>query len=89
MARKRPSSRRHIPKARHVRRPTLSRKDVTRGEHNRLIDIFNERNTILNGLREGQERLEHASEVQFKRIAQIQADLDEIKRARDRVKTSS
>jgi hypothetical protein len=60
--------------------------DVTRAEFNRIIDILNERNVILNALREGRERLEHASEVQFHRIAQIQAELDEIKRAWQKMK---
>jgi hypothetical protein len=73
-------SRGPIPKARSVPRPPLTRADVTRAEFNRIIDILNARNVILNALREGPERLEHAMDVQFHRIAQIQAELDEIKR---------
>ena len=64
----------------------MRRTDVTRGEYNRIIDILNERNTILNGLRQAIQQLEGSSDMQFKRIAQIQADLDDIKRAWERTK---
>ena len=50
-----------IPKSRRV--------DVTRGEFDRVIDLLNERGRILNDLLENQE-------IQFKRIAQMQAALD-------------
>jgi hypothetical protein len=64
----------------HARRiPRTQRIDVTRAEFNRVIDLLNERGQILNDLR-------HNQEVQFKRIAQIQAELDQVKRAWDRVK---
>jgi hypothetical protein len=59
--------------------PRTQRIDVTRAEFNRVIDLLNERGQILNDLR-------HNQEVQFKRIAQIQAELDQVKRAWDRVK---
>jgi hypothetical protein len=78
--RKQSSARRDIPKARVV--PRLTRIDVTRAEYNRIIDVLNERNIILNGLREGLERVEHAIAVQFTRIAQLQADVDELKNSR-------
>ncbi len=49
---------------------------------------FRSRNVILNALRECVERLERASEVQFTRIAQVQADVDRfaahLKRVSDR-----
>lgn len=83
---KRRSRRRSIPTARPVPRPASSRIDVTRAEFNRIIDVLNQRNVILNALREGQERLEHAMDVQFHRIAQIQAELDDIKRAWEKMK---
>jgi hypothetical protein len=70
--------------------------DATRGEYNRIIDILNERNVILNRLREALNELrdavaglEHASDIQFKRIAQVQADLDIIKQAGERTKMST
>jgi hypothetical protein len=68
-----------------LRRSSPHRIDVTRREYNRIIDILNERNVILNGLRDAAAalqdavmRLEHGSDIQFKRIAQLQADLDVI-----------
>lgn len=82
-------SRARVPKARRLRRSSLTRKDVTRGEYNRIIDILNERNTMLNALRDGLQRLEQASDIQFKRTAQIQADLDALKREWERMKAAS
>jgi hypothetical protein len=76
---------------------------LTRAEHNRVIDILNERNIILNALREAVnasqrlldnekkrgdrlesvvEQLMRDSEIQLKRIAQIQAEHDMVKRGR-------
>lgn len=77
---KRKTLARAIPKARRIVRSLLTRRDVTRGEYNHIIDILNERNVILNALRQGVSELEQARDVQFKRIAQIQAELDEVKR---------
>ena len=42
---------------------------------NRLVDMLNERGEVLN-------RVLEAQRIQFQRIAQIQADLDLMKRAR-------
>ncbi len=78
MAKRRKS--RPIPKARRVSRSPLNRVNVTRGEYNRIIDILNKRNVILNSLREELERVQHACEIQFKRTAQIQVELDEVNR---------
>jgi hypothetical protein len=89
MSKRRTTARRSIPKARRIARSPLSRTDVTRGEYNRIIDILNQRNVILNGLREAINRLEQASDVQFTRIAQLQADLDGIKKAWDRLRAAS
>jgi len=61
--------------------PVRSRKDVTRGEFNDLIDTLNERSAILNALRDSMHRLEEMGAIQFRRIAQLQAELDGIKRA--------
>lgn len=47
--------------------------DVTRAEFDRAIDLMNQRGDILEALRVNQE-------VQFTRIAQIQAELDAVKR---------
>jgi hypothetical protein len=79
MKRQRPTAPRRIPKAPHLKASPLKRTDVTRAEYNRIIEILNERNDILNGLR-------HNSDIQFQRIAQLQADVDLIKRALERLK---
>lgn len=51
----------------------LKRVDVKRSEFNRLIETLNERGPVLSDL-------VHNQEIQFKRIAQLQADLDALKR---------
>ena len=79
MQRRRLTTPRRVPKAPRLRVSPLKRTDVTRAEYNRIIETLNERNEILNGLR-------HNSDVQFQRIAQIQADVDLIKRALERLK---
>ena len=56
------------------RRRSTARVDVTRAEFNELIRILHERAEILEGMR-------RTLEVQFQRMAQIQAELDEVKRA--------
>jgi hypothetical protein len=77
-----------IPKARRLSGSLLSRKDVTRGEYKRIIKTLNERAVILNEFRNAINTLQQASDVQFKRIAQIQAEIDHIKRALSRMKMS-
>lgn len=58
-----------------VRRiPVASRIDVTRAEFNRVIALLKERGEILNDLR-------HNQGVQFQRFAQMQAEVDLIRRA--------
>jgi hypothetical protein len=64
-----------------ARVPKGQRMDVTRAEFNRIIDLLNERGDILNGLR-------HNQDVQFHRIAQLQAELDQLKRAWERLNLS-
>ena len=49
--------------------PRAHRESVSRNEFNRVIDRLNERGEILNDLR-------HNQDVQFRRIAQLQAELD-------------
>jgi hypothetical protein len=66
-----PPLRRPTKRARRI--PRTQRIDVTRAEFNRVIDILNERGQILNDIR-------HNQEVQFKRIAQLQAELDQANR---------
>lgn len=61
-----------------MRLRALSRTDVTRAEYNRIVEVLNERNEILKGFRQALHELRHDSDIQFKRIAQLQADLDRI-----------
>jgi hypothetical protein len=77
---------RRLRKARRLRRSPLSRTDVTRGEYNHIIDLLNERARVLNEFRDAIFGLEHMSEMQFKRIAQLQADLDLLKRMVDKLR---
>lgn len=85
---KRAKSLPRIPKAHRLSGSPLSRKDVTRGEYNRIIDTLNERAIMLNEFRSAINALQQASEVQFKRIAQIQAQVDRLNRAWSRMKVS-
>jgi hypothetical protein len=86
MPTKRRGGHRPIPKARVLRRSALSRKDVTRAEYNYIIKMLNERKGILDALRDAVNGLEHVTDIQFKRMAQIQADLDEIMQGWQRLK---
>jgi hypothetical protein len=54
-----------IPKGRRV--------DVRRDEFNQLVDLLNERGELLNRLLQDQQ-------IQFRRIAQLQAEVDRLKR---------
>jgi hypothetical protein len=72
-----------IPKAKRLKR--LSRVDVTRAEYNAIIDVLNERNVILNALRQAIQRLEQSDEVQLHRTGQIQMELDLVKRALEKL----
>jgi hypothetical protein len=80
MSKGRKSTGRSIPKARRVKRSRQRRVDVTRAEYNAIIDVLNERNVILNALREAIQRLERFDEVQLHRTGEIQMELDALKR---------
>ena len=63
--------------ARHPRRtvpriPKARRGEVHRDEFNRLVDILNERGELLSRVLQDQQ-------IQFQRIAQLQAELDLVK----------
>ena len=80
MPRKRPKSKPRV-KVPSVRRlPASKRTDVTREEYNQLVDILNRRGEIIEGIR-------RELETQFKRMAQIQTELDEVRRAWVKTKT--
>jgi hypothetical protein len=87
MAKRRKVSPGDIPKVHPIKRSRMSRVDVTRGEYNRIIDILNERNAVLNAIRDAIQRLEQADAVQLHRTGQIQLELDEVKRAWARIKS--
>jgi hypothetical protein len=61
-----------------TRIPTFKRVDVTREEFERVNMLLNERGDIINEIR-------HDLDIQFKRMAQIQGELDEIQRAIQRL----
>jgi hypothetical protein len=63
--RRRPRSLKRLPKG--------HRMDVRRDEFNRLIDLLNERGETVNAILRNQE-------IQFQRIAQIQVEIDLLKR---------
>jgi hypothetical protein len=58
--------------------PKLQRTDVTRGEFNALVDRLNERSQIID---DAHMAILKNLEIQFKRIAEIQAELDKIRSA--------
>lgn len=68
------------PDRRRVRRiPKARRMELRREELNRLVDHLNERADVIN-------RLVQDQQIQFQRIAQLQAELDLIKSAWERLK---
>lgn len=75
----------HVPdmtvktRQRKVRIPNGRRSDVRREEFHRLVDLLNERADVINGILRDQQ-------IQFHRIAQIQAELDLMKHQWTRLK---
>jgi hypothetical protein len=69
--------RRTVPKLKRL--SALSRKDVTREEYNQLVDLLNRRGEIIAAI-------QRELETQFKRMAQMQSELDEIRRASTRAR---
>lgn len=65
--------RRRVPVRKVPRIPKSRRVDVTREEFDRVIDLLNRRGAILNHLQTEQD-------IQLKRIAQIQIELDRVMR---------
>jgi hypothetical protein len=70
------------PTGRARRTPEGPRNPVSRAEFNRAIAILNEYGEILNDIRQG-------LDIQFKRIAQIQVEIDSIRRACDAIERKS
>jgi hypothetical protein len=74
MTRKRPPHRPipRIPKSRRI--------DVSQGEFDHVIDLLNERRKALLEDREDLSHVRRDLDIQFKRIAQLQLELDELKK---------
>jgi hypothetical protein len=66
------TKRRRVGRAKQI--PVSRRIDVTRAEFNCAIAQLNERTEIINDLR-------HNQEMQFQRLAQLQAEVDLLRRA--------
>lgn len=74
-----------LARKRRIRRlPKGRRIDVRREELNRLIDLLNENGEAIREVRARVEQQSRTLEIQFTRIAQIQADLDHLKKSRRR-----
>jgi hypothetical protein len=74
-----------MPVKAHRRIPRIlkgRRVDVRRDEFNQLVDLLNERGNVLNLLIREQQ-------IQFQRIAQLQAQLDLLKRELDSLKSGA
>ena len=67
--------------------PKGRRTAVPRDEYNRLIDTLNERGELLRRLLQDHEHLLKEQQIQFQRIAQVQAELDLIKKQWARLKS--
>ena len=61
--------------------PKSHRFDVTRGEFNHVIDLLNKRGEILQEYRISLDQMRRELDIQFKRIAQLQSELDRVKKA--------
>jgi hypothetical protein len=61
--------------------PKSKRRDVTRGEFNALVDRLNERSQMID---DAHTAILKNLEIQFQRIATIQAELDSIRNAWNR-----
>ena len=61
--------------------PKSRRFDVSRGEFNHVIDLLNKRSEILPEYRTSLDAMRRDLDIQFKRIAQLQSELDRVKKA--------
>jgi Ribonuclease G/E len=70
-----------MARKRDVQRISKSRRvEVRREEFNQLVDLLNERGELLNAVIREQK-------IQFERIAQLQADVDRLRREWERLKS--
>jgi hypothetical protein len=61
--------------------PKAKRRDVTRGEYNGLIETLNERGRIIDEIHHSLQTINKNLDLQFRRMAQMQAELDGIRAA--------
>jgi len=61
--------------------PKSRRFDVSRSEFNRVIDLLNQRGDILQEYRVSLDQMRLDLDIQFKRIAQLQLELDQAKKS--------
>jgi len=66
-----------IPKARHA--------DVTRDEFNRAVEMLNQRSAIIEEHAAMLVGVRHDLDVQFKRIAQLQQEIETLKKMLERL----
>jgi hypothetical protein len=60
--------------------PKSRRFDVSRSEFNRVIDLLNKRGEILEEYRVSLDQMRRDLDIQFKRIAQLQLEIDQVKK---------
>ena len=60
--------------------PKSRRYDVSRDEFNRVIDLLNKRGEILQEYRASLDEMRHDLDIQFKRTAQLQVEVDQVKK---------
>jgi hypothetical protein len=75
-----PPKSRRLPRVPQPRKPGRRRDDVSRAEFNDVLVLLRERGEIIT-------RLRHDLDIQFRRIADLQGELDRIKHAWQRVQT--
>jgi hypothetical protein len=64
--------------------PKSRRFDVSRNEFNHVIDLLNKRGEILQEYRLSLDQMRRDLDIQFKRIAQLQFELDQVKKGPSR-----
>jgi len=64
--------------------PKFRRFDVSRNEFNHVIDLLNKRGEILQEYRLSLDQMRRDLDIQFQRIAQLQVELDQVKKGSSR-----
>jgi len=69
--------------------PKTRRIDVSRGEFDRVIELLNQRGRLLEEYGNALTAIRHDVDLQFRRMAQMQAELDQVKRAWEKISLSA